>query len=104
MASRKRNIFVVGLEPFNLRLLQAVRHAQDYSFHPLLSYQEVALAKRYDLEALLEKARGILRGFAGPIDAIVGYWDFPTILMMPILRQEFGLRGPTLESVGVTEL
>jgi biotin carboxylase len=99
VGSRQKNIFVVGLEPFNLRLLQAVRHSDDYQFHALLDYGEIAAARRFDMEALLEKARGILRAFPEPIDAIVGYWDFPTILMMPILRREFGLRGPTLESV-----
>jgi len=93
------NIFVVGLEPFNLRLLQSVRHADRYAFHGLLSYEEVSAAARFDLEALLDKARGILRNFDGSIDAIVGYWDFPTVLMMPILRREFGVRGATLESV-----
>ena len=96
---RKKNIFVVGLDAFNLRLLQAVRHAGDYAFFGLLDYGEIVGARRFDMAALLDKARGILRSFPGPIDAIVGYWDFPTILMMPILRQEFGLRGPTLESV-----
>ncbi|MCH5375646.1 MAG: ATP-grasp domain-containing protein, partial [Planctomycetes bacterium] len=65
----------------------------------LLSYEEVTVAKRFDLETLLDKARRILRSFPGPIDAIVGYWDFPTVLMMPILRREFGLGGPSLESV-----
>jgi biotin carboxylase len=99
VGSRQKNIFVVGLEPFNLRLLQAVRHADEYCFHGLLNYDEIAAAQRFDMEALLEKARGELRAFPEPIDAIVGYWDFPTILMMPILRREFGLRGPTLESV-----
>jgi biotin carboxylase len=96
---RKRNIFVVGLEPFNLALLKAVRHAEQYAFHSLLDYGEIVSARRFDMEVLLDKARGILRSFAEPIDAIVGYWDFPTILMMPILRKEFQLRGPTLESV-----
>ncbi len=96
---RKKNIFVVGLDPFNLRLLQAVRHAERYDFHGLLDYREIVSARRFDMERLLDKARGILRAFPEPIDAIVGYWDFPTILMMPILRKEFGLRGPTLESV-----
>jgi len=89
----------VGLEPFNLRLLNAVRGARGYAFHGLLDCDEISAAKRFDLEALLEKARDVLRAFDGTIDAIVGYWDFPTILMMPILRREFGLRGPTLESV-----
>lgn len=97
--ARQKNIFVVGLEPFNLRLLQAVRHTDDYRFHALLDYDEIAAARRFDMEALLDKARAILRAFPEAIDAIVGYWDFPTILMMPILRREFGLKGPTLESV-----
>lgn len=99
MAPRKKNIFVVGLEPFNLKLLQAVRHADEYEFHSLLDHEEISLARRFDLEALLDKARGILRAYPGPIDAIVGYFDFPTVLMMPILRREWGLRGPSLESV-----
>lgn len=99
MNRRKKNIFVVGLDPFNLRLLRAVRHADDYAFHGLLDYNEITAARRFDMEALLDKARGVLKAFPEPIDAIVGYWDFPTILMMPILRREFGLRGPTLESV-----
>jgi biotin carboxylase len=96
---QKKNIFVVGLDPFNLRLLRSVRHADDYAFHGLLSYDEIAAARRFDMEALLDKARRTLRAFPGRVDAIVGYWDFPTILMMPILRREFGLRGPSLESV-----
>ena len=99
MDSRKKNIFVVGLEPFNLRLLTAVRQADRYAFHGLLDYEEIAGARRFDMEALLDKARETLRRFSEPVDAIVGYWDFPTILMMAILRREFGLRGPTLESV-----
>lgn len=96
---RKKNIFVIGLDPFNLKLLQTIRHADEYVFHGLLDYDEIRAARRFDMEALLNKARAILRAFRGPIDAIVGYWDFPTILMMPILRKELGLRGPSLESV-----
>ena len=40
--TRQKNIFVVGLEPFNLRLLQGVRNAEGYTFHALLSYAEIA--------------------------------------------------------------
>ncbi|MDJ0932306.1 hypothetical protein [Breoghania sp.] len=99
MADRKRNIFVVDLDPFNLNLLRSVRHADEYVFHDLLDFEEIAAAARFNLEALLEKARDTLRAFDQPIDAIVGYWDFPTILMMAILRRELGLSGPTHESV-----
>ncbi|WP_232796375.1 ATP-grasp domain-containing protein [Roseovarius salinarum] len=97
--ARRKNIFVVGLDEFNLRLLKAVPGADRYEFHPLLGFEEISGARTFDLEALLDKARRILRAFPGPVDAIIGYWDFPTVLMMPILRREFGLRGPSLESV-----
>ena len=89
----------MDLEPFSLRLLNAVQGAERYAFHGLLDYDETCAARRFDLEALLDKARDVLRAFDGPVDAIVGYWDFPTIPMMPILSREFGLRGPTLERV-----
>ncbi len=97
--SEKTNIFVAGLDPFNLRLLKNVRQAEQYAFHGLLEHREITTAPGFDMEALLDKARHTLRSFDGSIDAIVGYWDFPSILMLPILRREFGLRGPTLESV-----
>ncbi|SIO12495.1 Biotin carboxylase [Rhodovulum sp. ES.010] len=98
-AERKTNIFVAGLDPFNLRLLQSVRRADRYAFHPLYELEEITYAPSFDIEALLDKGRAILRDFDGPVDAIVGYWDFPSIVMLPILRREIGLPGPSLESV-----
>lgn len=95
----QRNIFVIGLEDFNLRLLQKVRHSEQYHFHPLLGYQSVTQLGREDAETLLARARAKLDGFSGEIHAIVGYWDFPTNLMLPILRERYGLVGPRLESV-----
>lgn len=97
--NRKLNIFVIGLDDFNLRLLKGVRRADEYAFHGLLSVEEMVRARHFEMHALLDKAGKRLREFPGPIDAIVGYWDFPTILMMAILRRQFGLGGPTLKSV-----
>ena len=94
-----KNIFVVGLEDFNLRLLHQVRHAEDYVFHCLLDYEAVTRDTDCEVNNLLIQAFDQLNAFGGTIDAIVGYWDFPTVLMMPILRRRYGLRGPTLESV-----
>lgn len=94
-----RNIFVVGLEDFNLRLLRKVRHAEDYAFRGLIDYETVARDPNCNVDDMLAEAFETLDAFPGPIDAIVGYWDFPTILMMPILRRRYGLRGPSLESV-----
>lgn len=94
-----KNIFVVGLEDFNLRFLQRVRHAETYAFHQLLDYNSAATDPDVDVNALLRRAFAQLGAFEGTIDAIVGYWDFPTVLMMPILRKRYGLDGPSLESV-----
>ncbi|MFW6050440.1 MAG: ATP-grasp domain-containing protein [Myxococcota bacterium] len=91
-------VFVVGLDEFNRRLLERLPDAHRYRFLPLLDPARVVRAPRFDLPALLEEARARIRA-AGPPDAIVGYWDFPTTAMMPILRGEHGLPGPTLESV-----
>ena len=94
-----RNIFVIGLEAFNLALLKKVRHAEDYLFHELLDFHSVAQDPDARVDDLLEQAFAQLDAFPGSIDAIVGYWDFPTILMAPIIRRRYGLPGPTLESV-----
>lgn len=95
----RKNIFVVGLEPFNLGLLKKVLHAENYAFHGLLSFDAVAKDPNADVDALLKRAFARMDAFPGRIDAIVGYWDFPTILMLPILRRSRGLPGPSLESV-----
>lgn len=95
----KNNIFVVGLEDFNRRMLEKVRHAERYAFHPLLDYESVAEEKDCRVEELIQRSCDTLDRFSGSIDAIVGYWDFPTNLMMPILRRRYGLPGPSLESV-----
>lgn len=99
MPKRKTNVFVMGLDPFNRKLLEQVRNAENYAFHGLLDNFKITHAARFDQEELLEEARGVLRDFEEPIDAIVGFWDFPSIAMLPILRREFDLPGPSLEGV-----
>ncbi|MGF1509736.1 MAG: acetyl-CoA carboxylase biotin carboxylase subunit family protein [Myxococcota bacterium] len=79
--------------------MQSIRDSGHYRLHGLLSVSDVACGGPHDLDALLRKARDQLTSFPDRIDAIVGFWDFPTVLMMPILREDLGLRGPTLESV-----
>jgi hypothetical protein len=99
MPHEKRNVFVVALDDFNLRLLEALPIAAQCSFLPLLEEGEVVSAEQFDVHALLAKARAELDRFGGPVDALVSYWDFPATLMLPILRRERGLAGPSLESV-----
>jgi len=100
-----QNIFVVGLEPFNLALLESLPEAARYQFLPLLDYDEVVrpARRRFDLDALLDKAERQLAAFDGRIDAIIGYWDFPASVIVPVLRRRLDLPGPPIEAVAACE-
>ena len=37
----ERNLFVLGIDDFNLRQLRAIRNADNYRFHPLMTFDEV---------------------------------------------------------------
>lgn len=94
-----KNIFVIGLDEFNLALLKPIGLNKSYEFHSLLSVQEVKRREHYDPDELLGTAEKKLKQFTGTIDGIVGYWDFPTTCLVPFLNQKLGLPGPTFESV-----
>ena len=92
------HIFVLGLDDFNRAMLERLRGAEHMAFHGLLSVETAVDVVHYDVADLLDQARQTLRAFPHPIHALVGYWDFPTSTMLPVLRRAFGLRGPSLES------
>lgn len=94
-----KNIFVLGLDEFNLALLTPLGKKQDLVFHSLLSVHEVKRRESYSPETLIQKAERQLEAFPGTIDAIVGYWDFPTTCLVPLLNQKRGMPGPAMESV-----
>ena len=100
-----KNIFVMGLEPFNLALLNTLSNAGDYRFHELLSYHEAvpAHSRDVDLNSMLDLAENRLAAFSGKVDAIITYWDFPTSVIRPILCHRHGLVGPGLEAVAACE-
>ncbi|MEQ6890101.1 ATP-grasp domain-containing protein [Halomonas sp. CS7] len=90
------NVFIVGQDRLAQRMLPHLRHAEQYAFHPLLTLDKVVHAEEYPFDRLVESALEELRRFDGPVDAIVGYWDFPTSGLLPVLRQARGLPGPSL--------
>ncbi|HEV7627888.1 MAG TPA: ATP-grasp domain-containing protein, partial [Streptomyces sp.] len=98
MTVSRKNIFVIGLDDANLRVLRDVPDAESYDFHQLLEPDELQVGE-VSVPDLLEKARATLDGFDGSIDAIVGYWDFPVSTIVPILTGEYGLRSSSLESI-----
>lgn len=100
-----KNVFVIGMKPFLKAMLESVEGARDYRFHELLSFEEAVEPPdlKIDLDALVDTAERRLDAFGGSIDAIIGYWDFPTSAIVPILKKSRGIPGPSLESVAACE-
>ena len=93
-----KHVYVIGLDESNLVELKTVKNAAEYEFHGLVPYETIVLPDSYPMEEIMAEARRTLRE-APAVDAIIGHWDFPTTSMLPILRREWGLTTPTLESV-----
>lgn len=94
------NVFVLGLDEHNEQILRDLPDSGQYHFHPLLSIEELQYGPEIPLRDLLDKAESQLKAFEGPVDAIIGFWDFPVSSMVPILcRQLGGLCCVSLEAV-----
>ena len=94
----KKQVFVVGLDEFNLKKLQRLPEAAECDFLPAIEYQEMRGVQHYDMKALIEKAFQRIDQH-GKIDAIVTYYDFPGTNLVPIIADHYKLISPTLESV-----
>ncbi|RDD61041.1 ATP-grasp domain-containing protein [Ferruginivarius sediminum] len=97
-ASRPKTVFVIGWERFNTAFLKRIEKPEAYVFRPLLSYGEV-VHPPYDVPKLIEKAHRSIDESGVRPDAIIAYWDFPSSFLLPLLRAEYGLSGPSLEAV-----
>jgi hypothetical protein len=93
------NVFVLGLDEHNAQILARLPNAERYRFHPLLTVAELLEAETISVADLLDSAERTLRGFAGSVHAVIGFWDFPVSTMLPILTRRLGLRWTSLESV-----
>ncbi|MDR5892783.1 ATP-grasp domain-containing protein [Halomonas mongoliensis] len=96
---RDRNIFVVGMDEDNQKRLEKLRGAESYRFHGVIEPAEVYDTEIFPIEAMLARADARLNAFHEPIDAIIGYMDFPVSTMLPILCERFGTRSASLESL-----
>ncbi|MQA15747.1 MAG: ATP-grasp domain-containing protein [Pseudonocardiaceae bacterium] len=94
------DVFVLGLDNHNHKLLKDLPDASQYRFHPLLTIEELQYGEQIPLRELLEKAQTQLENFDGSVDAIIGFWDFPVSTMVPILcRRLGGLTCASLDAV-----
>lgn len=74
----------------NEQILRALPDAAQYRFHRLLSLEELLRSKEIRLRDLLDKAVRQLEAFEGPVDAIIGFWDFPVSTIVPIMCHRLG--------------
>lgn len=93
-----RNVFILGLDQHNLEILWRLPGAGELAFHRLLSVEELQ-GEHIDVPVLLDRAVQQLEAFDGPIDAIVSFWDFPMVVMVPILCARYGLPSANLLAV-----
>jgi len=100
-----KNIMVMALEPFNLELLRTIE-GDDYRFYALFDYEEVVHSPEEgypSLDALVDRAMERFEQQSGGVDAVMGYWDFPTSVVVPMIRQRMGMPGASLEAVARCE-
>ena len=95
----RKNVFVLGLNAFNRAKLQSIHDAERYEFVGVLEPALIYDAIEFDMPGLLSQAEARIAAHGGPVDAIVGYIDFPVSTMLPLLCRRFGARGPSLESL-----
>ncbi|MFO7966068.1 MAG: ATP-grasp domain-containing protein [Archaeoglobaceae archaeon] len=95
----KKNVFVVGLDDFNLKKMELLPEASECEFHPALYISEIREVEKFDIGALIDTAVKRMEEFPGKIDAVVAYYDFPATDILPILAERFGLPGPSMDSV-----
>ncbi len=97
--TRRKNIFVLGNDPFNERHhLRPLSSKYGYNFHSLMAWSEASI-NGHEIEETLRKARHRLHCFSGSIDGLLTFYDFPVSLLAPILCAEFNLPSPSVAAV-----
>jgi ATP-grasp domain-containing protein len=96
--SRPREIYVLGLDEANRAELEWVRNAERYRFHGLLTIDQLQHGD-IQIAELIDEAYATLKTADPPPDAIVAFWDFPAVTLVPVLSGRLGLRSTSLESV-----
>jgi hypothetical protein len=94
----KKQVFVVGLDDFNLKKLQRLPEAGECDFLAAIKYDEMRGVEFYDMKKLIDTAFSRIEAH-GKIDAIVTYYDFPGTNLVPIIADHYRLKAPSLESV-----
>ena len=94
-----KNVFVIGLNELNHARLKRLRGVEDVTFHGVIDPAAIYDTDVWDIEAMLAEAEARIAAEDGPVDAIIGYIDFPVSTMLPFLCPRFGVRSVGLEAL-----
>lgn len=95
---KKKQVFIIGLDEFNLQKLQNLPQAQNCTFLPALHTSEMRDVEAYDIKELIKLCYQRIEE-NGSIDAIASYYDFPGSILVPVIAEKFDIPGPSLESI-----
>lgn len=91
-------IAVLGADEANLELLRRMPGHERQTFVPVLTDAEMQEGE-VSIPDLLDRAIRTLDGRDTPVDAVIGFWDFPISTLVPLLAARYNLHGASLESV-----
>jgi len=98
--TQKSNVFLVGLDEFNLEILKALPQSEYCDFHAALSLAEMRdEAVDLDILALAERAAERMQAVPGGPAGVASFFDFPGTLIAAMLAERLDLPGPELASV-----
>ena len=94
----KNQVFIIGLDEFNLKKLQKLPEASFCDFLPALHVSEIRDVDAYDIKHLINLCQQRIDEH-GRIDAVASYYDFPGNILVPIIADKYQVPGPSLESI-----
>lgn len=100
----RKDVFVIGADPYNLDLIRQIPGADDWRLIPTLERDDVQPPSgRTNFNELYEGARKIIDDHGGAPDAIIGYLDFPATSLLSLLNRDFNMPGASPEAVARCE-
>lgn len=102
-----KTVYVMGLDRFHLDLLKTIDDDNgDYEFHALYDKSEIVHPPELaypSMNEIVEHARELFNMSPVRVDGVMGYWDLPTSLAVPLVASKTGLPGAPLEAVAKCE-
>lgn len=102
---RTARVAVVGADRFSMDMLATIGWKSCIEFLPLLDIDAVRPPgdRAPDFFELLAEAERRLRELGGAVDGVIGWWDFPTTGLVPVLQHRLGLPGADPRTVAALE-